>query len=55
MNTPEFPQAPPAPDAFLARALASREATRQSGRYVPAAEVIASLEAQRVEAKSKPA
>jgi predicted transcriptional regulator len=31
---------------FLARGLASREAARKSGRYVPAAQVLARLEAQ---------
>ena len=55
MVTPEAPSLPPAADAFLARALASRDAARKSGRYVPAAEVLASLEAQLLEAKSKPA
>ncbi len=53
MVTPEAPSLPPAADAFLARALASRDMARESGRYVPATEVIASLEAQLFEAKSK--
>ena len=55
MITPEAPRLPPSADDFLARALASRDRARESGRYLPAAEVLAGLEAQLLEAKTKQA
>ncbi len=55
MVTPESPSLPPAAEAFLAKALSSRDKARESGRYVPAAEVMASLEAQMFAAKTKQA
>lgn len=56
MNTPESSSPPQSlPDDFLAKALASREPARQSGRYIPAAEVIAELEERLARARTKPA
>lgn len=55
MNTPEAPSLPPSADEFLTKAWASRGRARESGRYLPAAEVLASLEAQLLEAKTKQA